>query len=368
MDDIEVWENPSPPIQLDALGCVGMAFLMLILLGVGQSILNSWRTKRTAPTPIVLAALPTPMALAPLPSVTPKATVTFVSLQTQTPTSTSSPPPAAESINTPLPAFSPLPAETALPTPFLTATPWSLPTATPNINPTIIAGKVITSRVPILMYHYISVPPKDADVYRRDLSVSPADFEAQMAYLAQKSFTTIDLYDLSLAIAGKKSLPDKPIIITIDDGYIDNYENAFPILQRYGHNATIFVVTNFLNQQLPQYISWQMLIEMANAGIRFEPHSQTHADLRGGSSEFFQWQIQGSQQTLALYLGYTPRFFAYPSGRYDQSVIDALQKYDYWGAVTTLGGVWHGYHNRYEWRRLRVRSATSLSEFARMVE
>ena len=185
-----------------------------------------------------------------------------------------------------------------------------------------------------------------------------------MKYLAENGYTTIDLYDLSLGIAGKKPLPDKPVIITIDDGYLDSYDNAFPILQKYEQKATIFVVTDFLNQQLPQYLSWQMVVEMANAGIRFEPHSQTHPDLRNGTEEFFKWQLQGSQETLALYLGYTPRYFAYPGGTYDDSVIEALQSYEFWGAVTTANGWWHGYYNRYEWSRLRMRYTTTLGDFA----
>jgi peptidoglycan/xylan/chitin deacetylase (PgdA/CDA1 family) len=217
------------------------------------------------------------------------------------------------------------------------------------------------------MYHYISVPPEDADVYRTDLSVEPEAFRQQMAFLAQNGYDTVDLYDLSLAITGKKELPPKPVIITMDDGYRDNYENAFPILREFGFEATFFVVTEFVDQNREGYMNWAMLEEMAVAGMRVESHSKTHADLRGRDRDFLIYQLLGSQQTLAAHLGYTPRYFSYPSGRYDEATIDVLKDLDFWGAVVTAGGVCHGFDGRYEWLRVRMRHTTSLSQFAEMV-
>lgn len=94
------------------------------------------------------------------------------------------------------------------------------------------------------MYHYVSTPPDDADIYRRDLSTEPEMFRQQMAYLAENGFTPIDFYDLSLAIVNKSTLPDKPVILTFDDGYLDNYQNAFPVLQEYGFTGTFFIITD----------------------------------------------------------------------------------------------------------------------------
>jgi peptidoglycan/xylan/chitin deacetylase (PgdA/CDA1 family) len=218
------------------------------------------------------------------------------------------------------------------------------------------------------MYHYISDPPEDADEYRLDLSVSPALFRQQMQYLADNGFTPIDLYDLSLATTGWKSLPEKPVILTFDDGYVDNYTTAFPILQEYGFAATFFIITEFIDQGQPGYMSWAMIEEMAAAGMRIESHSRTHPDLREQPRDVLVWQILGSQETIAAHIGYTPRYFCYPSGRYDDDTIAMLQELDYWGAVTTEGGKWHGYTDRYEWSRLRVRNTTDLPLFADFVE
>ncbi len=265
----------------------------------------------------------------------------------------------------PLPTETALMLETAVPN-----TPTALPTATNTPLPLPTPHEVYswTLKVPIIMYHYISVPPEDADKYRLDLSVAPDDFRQQMAYLAENGYTAIDFEDLSRAIADKQDLPDKPVIITIDDGYRDNYENAFPILQEYGLTANIFLVTDRLDENHPDYMSWAMVEEMAAAGIRFGPHTKTHPDLRGQSRDTLIWQILGSQETVAAHVGYTPLYFAYPSGRYDDNTIAILKELGFWGAVTTLGGKWHGFEDRYEWTRLRVHNYTVLPEFIDLVD
>ncbi len=218
------------------------------------------------------------------------------------------------------------------------------------------------------MYHYISTPPENADKYRRDLSVSPEDFYAQMQYLAENGYTTISFYDLSAAITNKIELPEKPIIITLDDGYRDNYENAFPALQAFGQTATIFVPTGFIDSNNPNYLTWEMVAEMAAYGIFFESHAKSHINLNDRSRDLLIYEMLGSQETLAAYIGYTPKYFAYPGGRYDETTIQVLEELDFWGAVTTYGGTWHGFNDRFEWTRVRIHDYTTLADFANLVD
>lgn len=224
-----------------------------------------------------------------------------------------------------------------------------------------------TVRVPILMYHYISSPPEGADRYRIDLSVEPAEFRRQMEYLAANGFTTIDFYDLILAITDKQPLPPRPVILTFDDGYRDHYLNAYPILREFGQKGTFFVVTEFADRGFDMYMNWPMLEEMSAAGMRIEPHTKTHVDLRGQDYDFALYQILGSLQTVEAHIGYRPRFFAYPGGTYDDQAIEILQAQGFWGAVTTRNDKMHSFDDRYEWRRLRVRYTTPLAEFADLV-
>ena len=302
-------------------------------------------------TPIV----PPTDTATPLP---PPSTWTSTPTLTQTPTHTFTPFPTATSTETPSPTPTLHPSITPAPT--ATFTPIPLPTPNGIYSWTL--------RVPILMYHYISVPPEDADIYRLDLSVDPETFRAQMQYLAENGYNTIDLYDLSLAITNKSKLPEKPVIITLDDGYVDNYWYAFPILQEFGLKATFFVVTEFIDANNPNYMSWEMVEALAAAGMRIEPHSKNHPDLSGRERDFLIYQMLGSQETIAAHIGYTPRYFAYPGGRYDELAMQVLDELGYWGAVTTMGGKWHGYNDRFEWTRVRVRRTTPLPEFIDLVD
>jgi peptidoglycan/xylan/chitin deacetylase (PgdA/CDA1 family) len=237
-------------------------------------------------------------------------------------------------------------------------------TPAPALLPTPAGADRLSVQVPILMYHYISVPPAGADRYRINLSVEPDVFRQQMAYLRDNGYTTIDFYDLSLALANQTALPPKPVIITLDDGYRDHYENAFPILKEFGFEATFFIVTEFIDRGHDRYMTWPMIEEMAQAGMRIEPHSRTHADLRGRNADELIWQILGPQQTIAAHIGYTPRYFSYPSGHYDAATVTMVQELDFWGAVTTQRGITHGFDGRYVWSRERIPHGLSLDKFA----
>jgi peptidoglycan/xylan/chitin deacetylase (PgdA/CDA1 family) len=340
-------------------GCSGFLFLFILTIFIASSVTTDEVVLHPAASPSATAAQ----------FVLERVTATAVHTPTLAPTITHTPTPLPTDTATPThtPTNTPTPTATFLPgVPTYTPDP-STDTPTPIPLPTPREGFSQTVRVPILMYHYISTPPEDADVYRTDLSVKPENFRAQMTYLAQNGYTPIDFYDLSLAITGHAELPTNPVIITLDDGYRDQYENAFPVLREFGFTATIFIVTEFVDKGYEPYLTWEMVEEMAATGIRFEPHSRTHADLRDRDRDFLVWEILGPQETLAAHLGYQPRYFSYPIGWYDEAVINMLQELDFWGAVTTARGKEHGFVDRYEWARLRVRYTTPLPEFIDLV-
>jgi peptidoglycan/xylan/chitin deacetylase (PgdA/CDA1 family) len=224
-----------------------------------------------------------------------------------------------------------------------------------------------TARVPILMYHYISVPPADADQYRLDLSVTPWDLDAQLGWLAANGYHSITLHDLLYHLTLGWPLPEKPVIITFDDGYRDAYENAFPILKKYGLIGTFFIITDRITFGEAAYMTWEQVIEMHNAGMDIQSHTRTHPDLRGVSEEELLWQLLGSREALEARLGKQVRFFCYPAGRYDDNAIRAVQQYGYWAAVTTEYGATHTQGNLFTLKRVRIRSADTLDSFANKV-
>lgn len=225
-----------------------------------------------------------------------------------------------------------------------------------------------TLKVPILMYHYVSDPPPDADEYRVDLSVAPDQFRQQMAALRDSGYTSIDLYDLTTAIVGYSELPDKPVLLTFDDGYLDNYEIAFPILEEFGLKGTFFIISEFIDTGREGYMTWAMVEEMARAGHRFESHSRTHPDLTKKDHDDLVWEILGAQETIAAHTGSRPRYFCYPGGDYNADTIQMLRDLDYWGAVTTANGSWHGFNGRFEWQRIRIHNFTPIGEFIKLID
>jgi peptidoglycan/xylan/chitin deacetylase (PgdA/CDA1 family) len=220
-------------------------------------------------------------------------------------------------------------------------------------------------RVPILMYHHVADPPTGADAIRVDLSVPPARFEEQLRYLQAKGYQTISLDDLALYLTVGEPLPARPIVLTFDDGYIDAYTHAFPALQRFGFSGTFFLMTQPIDAHDPEWLSWANVEEMSAAGMRFEPHSYDHPDMRNRSYDFLVFQILAPKEAIEARTGETCRFFAYPSGQYDQAVVDVLRSANFWGAVVTVQGATHGSDDLFELRRIRVRGSDDVDAFAR---
>jgi peptidoglycan/xylan/chitin deacetylase (PgdA/CDA1 family) len=214
------------------------------------------------------------------------------------------------------------------------------------------------------MYHYLSKPPAGAETLRRDLSVSPENFESHLAYLRQAGYETISLAELAASITEGVPLPEKPIIITFDDGYRDQYDNAFPLLKEYGYTATFFIFTQPIDTYNVDYLTWEMVIEMHQAGMEFGGHSYRHPDLRNRDVDFLVYEIVGSKEAIEERIGEPVHFFAYPSGHYDDLTIKVLESANFWGAVTTQWGSLHALANRFELPRIRVQGTDRAENLA----
>ena len=290
-------------------------------------------------------------------------------------TATDAPSPTATATLPP----SPTPTLTPTTSPTATATPSPTPTETPTPTATTTAlptpdGVVREARVPILMYHYLSDPPRGADRYRRDLSVSPALFEQHLAYLRDQGYQSITLEQLLRNLALGEPLPERPVIITFDDGYADNYANAFPLLEQYGFSGTFFVVTELAERAsagmtepdgtvyADEYMTWQQMQEMQAAGMDIQCHARVHEDLTDMDDERLIWQVLGCSEMIESNLGQRPRFVAYPSGIYDQRVAQFFASDAYWGGITTKQGSVQRSDDLFELQRLRIRGTTTVSE------
>ena len=178
----------------------------------------------------------------------------------------------------------------------------------------------------VLNYHKIANEHKS-------LSVTLDDFEQHMKWLQEYGFTCItpgQLYDF---VANGADLPEKPVLITFDDGYKDNYTNAFPIMKKYGMKGTIFVVTGFLGVY-DNYLTWDQAKELLEAGFNIESHTYSHKSMTEASDEDITKELVKSRQTIKEKLGIDSDFMAYPTGTYNLHIAELVKEAGYKGAFT----------------------------------
>ncbi len=335
-----------------------LLILSTLLAACGQGLSQAAGVvvdQSSAPTdpPTVLAADPTDTASPPTSTSTAQPVPTETPRATDTPQP--SPTPTVAPSETPVRAETPIAAETATPPP----TPSPAPTATATYPPPPQA-----LNIPILMYHYISELPPDADIYRTDLTVTPGQFQAQLQYLQEQGYETVRLSDIYTTLTTGKPLPARPIVLSFDDGYIDAYTNAMPLLQAYGYAGEFFVLATPAHYEAPDYLTWDDMLAMAAAGMSLQPHGRDHVDLTNRDFDFLVYQILGAKEAVEAHTGQPVTFFCYPSGRYDADTQAVVESAGYEGAVTTAWGTELRLDNRYEWPRIRIRGEWGLAEFA----
>ena len=247
----------------------------------------------------------------------------------------------------------------SLPIPFL-STPEPTPVPTPVEREVIPPGRPQV-RVPILEYHYIRVVTDPRDRLGFNLSVTPADFQAQMDWLQGNGYHPVDLNDLRAYFKEQKPLPARPVILTFDDGYTDFYTTAYPVLQSHGFKGVAYIVPGFLDH--PRYMTSAQVVEIDRAGIEVAAHTMTHADLTKASAAGLASEIQGSKNALERMLGHPVLDFCYPSGMFNATVIAALQQFGFESATTELPGTDHTWASRLTWTRVRVNGGERLDQF-----
>lgn len=184
--------------------------------------------------------------------------------------------------------------------------------------------------IPILYYHSIKSVPNN------ELCMPTEKFEKQIAYLYQHGYHSVTLTQLYDSFYGNSQLPEKPIVITFDDGYKDNYTNAFPILKKYGFTAAVFVITSNVGHS--NNLSWSQLKELTHNGWLVESHTVSHYDLTKLDSTKLALELNDSKTSLEKQLGTTVGFFAYPSGQFNEKVEKAVKNAGYLMGFTTQRG------------------------------
>lgn len=225
----------------------------------------------------------------------------------------------------------------------------------------------------VLMYHMISEHlPKNKSKFNR-LRVKPKDFEKQLIWLKKNGFKSYFLNEVSL------DLPPKSVIITFDDGYKDNFTNAFFLLKKYGFKATIFIVCNRFNKNWASdkdlnkpsdelnneaMLSDNEVKEMLESGlIEIGSHTLNHANLPLLNLEEKQKEIQNSKHQIEQTFGINCQSFAYPFGFYDKDDIGIVKNAKYKFATTTNSDILRGEYLNFEIPRIMISGRGNLLHF-----
>jgi len=214
--------------------------------------------------------------------------------------------------------------------------------------------------IPILYYHSIK------SVQKSELCMPPDKFEKQIAYLSQHGYHSVTLTQLYDFFYGNGQLPEKPIVITFDDDYKDNYTTAFPILKKYSFSATVFVITS--NVEHSENLSWSQLKDLTRNGWLVESHTVSHYDLTKLDSRKLAQELNDSKTSLEKHLGTKVDFFAYPSGQFNENVEKAVKNAGYLMAFTTQRGWANRAMNPLLIHRVYCFASMGITEFGQRVQ
>ena len=226
----------------------------------------------------------------------------------------------------------------------------SIPVDSPEV-----AGK----RIPILMYHAVHDNPHTSN---SGLFVRPSEMEAHLKYLADNGFQTITFEDLDNIGAY-----DKPVMLTYDDGYKDNYTILLPLLKKYDMKATVFIITDAVVWGNDEFVSTDEIIEMSNSGhISIQSHTVTHPQLPDVSGARVARELSESKTFLEELIGKPVDVLCYPVGKNNASVRTQVADY-YKYAVVMGGGKFRCGDNLLAMSRIYVARGTSAAAFAQLV-
>ncbi|MBM3705968.1 MAG: hypothetical protein FJW66_05525, partial [Actinobacteria bacterium] len=233
--------------------------------------------------------------------------------------------------------------------------------------------------IPIVALHGIEPDPHG------NYEISTAAFDYLCGTLKAMGYKTITFADLLAYLDSGKRLPEKPVILTSDDGYYSIYAYAFPILQNYGYKMTVFLSTGYIgnsneDRHLNEFdigksgipvrpmLIWPEVAAMARYGIEFQSHSVTHSQIGDLSSDEVYFELAQSKADIESHLKRPCVFISWPFDNFSNSVIPLLPQVGYRGAIRYKGGVEDVRSmNIYAIKRVQIFSYTSTSSYAALM-
>ena len=213
--------------------------------------------------------------------------------------------------------------------------------------------------VSVLMYHMIGDEQGNAAI------MTEANLRIQMNYLRDHGYHPITMQELYDYITKGAPLPEKPVCITFDDGYLDSYTIVYPMMKEYGFPWTLFLITDDVGKPYNR-MTWDQLKEMANShAVTIASHTLSHPKLHNLATRAEkEKEIVDANKALKYQLGIDNVWLAYPYGDYDDEVIDICKKAGIKMAVTTDAGRVHVGSFPYDLKRAYIGNDISLARFS----
>jgi len=235
-------------------------------------------------------------------------------------------------------------------------------------KPLVLIGHLrCKPRVPVLLYHSV-------DTSGSVISISPRTFYSQMAHLQGRGYRTLSLHEYVRLLTAEGPAPERAVVITFDDGFKNNYTEAFPILKAFGFSCTIFLATDFVGKicawerhssigDLPM-LSWGEIREMQRLGIEFGSHGCSHAHLTHLSESGIKRELIESKSVLERELDKPIRFFCHPYGDVSELTQQLVRDAGYAGAFGSLEfSSRNGKADLYNLKRVGTARFSNLDDF-----
>jgi peptidoglycan/xylan/chitin deacetylase (PgdA/CDA1 family) len=199
--------------------------------------------------------------------------------------------------------------------------------------------------------------------------VTQAAFEAQMRYLKNNGYTVIRLSQFYAFLDFKDQIPEKSVVITIDDGFRSSFDIAYPILKKFGYPATFFLYTGIVGSS--NAMNWKQIQELKQNGFDIQSQTRTHRDmsklLKGENFKAYvsrlEKEITSAQKNIRDKTTVTPMFMAYPYGKWNHLVIALLKKHGFRGGLTVRRGGNPFFTDNFKVKRAMIYGTYDLNTF-----